>query len=413
MKKHLANVRNTCRVCLGETLENVFSLQPTPVSDDYLDAPSELEKFPLDLMLCPSCAHLQLAHVVAAQGIYEENIYWTQSSPGLMQHFHHYAASVAKDTGFSSGLMVDIGCNDGMLLKEFRDLGFSVCGVEPAKNIAKYLKEKEFDVVNDYFSKEVAQDILENFGKARIITTNNTFANVDDLYGFLSGVGILLADEGVFVVEAAQAKAMFETMVFDNIYHEHLNYFSLHSLKQLCFINGLKLVHAEKIDTKGGSIRAYFKKESTYNLAESSVNALLDEEIKIGVHSLEVYKSFFERINKIGALLKAQLINYKLAGKKICGYGASSTVTTVLHHFHIGDLLDYLVDDNPIKHGRYSPGFNLKVYPSRQLLADKPDVVLIIPWRFEEMIIQKNAEYLKNGGVFLTFMPELKEVVDA
>lgn len=410
MKKHVVHSRKSCRICLEETLVNVFSLKPTPVSDDYTETPQEMQKFPLNLMLCPTCAHLQLEHVVAAEGIYEENIYWTKSSPGLKEHFRDYAFSVKQKVSLNEGLFVDIGCNDGMLLSEFKALGFRVCGVEPAKNISKYLKDQKLDVVNDYFSKAVAKKIVDECGTASIITTNNTFANIDDLHEFLEAVIPLLSPDGYFIVEAAHAQAMFKTMVFDNIYHEHLNYFSLHSLEKLCNAHDLKLVFFEKVDTKGGSMRAYFKRTEQAKSVDEVVTRTLREETEIGVHLPETYHRFYEEVNAIGQALRNRLIALKQAGKRVVGYGASSTVTTVLHHYEIGDLLEYLVDDNPIKQGKFSPGYNLEVHPSTYLMKDHPDVVLIIPWRFEDMIIERNLDYLKSGGTFLKFMPKLIEV---
>jgi hypothetical protein len=305
-------------------------------------------------------------------------------------------------------LVVDLGSNDGTLLRYFKQRGMSVLGVEPAAHIANQATADGVMSIDKFFSIEVAREIIQKYGYAKLITANNVFANIDNLNSWVNAVDELLADDGIFVFESYYLADLVQNMVFDFIYHEHLSSFSVRPLQALFNRSGLELVAVERVATKGGSLRYFIQRPGGPMVQDGTVEDMLEFEENIGLYRKETYVTYANKINLIKNQMKNFLAQAKSEGKSIAGFGASITGTTLIYHFEIGEYLDYLIDDNPAKQGRFSPGIHLPVFSSSILNERKPDYVIVLAWRFAEIIINNNQDYVDSGGQFLIPIPEFK-----
>ncbi len=403
--------RTDCRACGSHDLELVFSLKPSPIGDAYVTR-EQLEIFqpsyPIDLYQCRQCGLAQITDVIDPEVLYGDYIYVTGSSMGLAAHFRDYAQSVASRLKLTPGeRVVDLGSNDGTLLGCFKQLGMQVLGVEPATHIALQATAGGIQTIGAFFTPELAREMVAEHGYARLVTANNVFANIDDLQSWVQGIDLLLAADGVFVFESYYLADLLQNKVFDFIYHEHLCAFSVKPVAALFERIGLRLIAVERVATKGGSLR-YFVQRSTGSLQDDgSVAEMLAHEHAMGLYRKQTYSDFAEEINALKTQTRNFLLQAKREGKSIAGFGASITGTTLIYHFEIGELLDYLVDDNPAKQGRFSPGLHLPVYPCAVLEQRKPDYVLILAWRFAGAFISKQG--LKHSLIIP--VPEFKVLV--
>ena len=408
--------RSDCRACASKQLELVFSLKPTPIGDAFVTAEqvhTEQPSYPIDLFMCQNCGLAQLTDVIDPEVLYGDYIYVTASSLGLAEHFRAYAKDVVNRCRLGAGsLVVDLGSNDGTLLRQFKDLGMRVLGVEPASHIAAEATAGGIQTIDSFFEPSLARRLAGEFGPAKVVTANNVVANIDDLMSWVSGINNLLAADGVFVFESYYLADLVQNMVFDFLYHEHLSAFSIRPVQALFGRVGLDLVAVQRVPTKGGSLRYFVQRPGGPLAKDGSVADLLAHEEETGLYQEATYSAFASKING----LKEQTVNFLAQARKekrtVAGFGASITGTTLIYHFEIGGYLDFLVDDNPAKQGRYSPGLHLPVLPSSALYERKPDYVIVLAWRYAEPFIKKNRAYLDSGGRFLVPVPEFKVVAN-
>jgi len=405
--------KTNCRLCEKTSLMKIMTFPDTPAGDKFvkkeqLNTPDE--RFPMSLQFCTNCGHLQLGDVVNPEILYFDYLYETKVSLGLVEHFGNYAKTVLKLTQSPKGsLVIDMGCNDGTLLQAFKDNGMKVLGVEPAKELALKNTQSGIETLPTFFSAELAKKIKVERGKASIITANNVFANIDDLKDVINGVRELLTADGVFVMETGYAVDTIRNNVIDNIYHEHVSYFSVRPLKAFYEKNGLELIHVDYVDTKGGSIRTYTQLKGGPKKVSPVVAEMIKKEEELGFDKPAMYQKFARDMDAIRDELGRQVDAAIKQGKKVAGFGASCGVTTLLYYYGLGDKLQFLVDDNKTKQGLYSPGHHLPVLPSSALMEKKPDVTVLFPWRYADIIMGKQQSYLKNGGKFIVPLPELKQ----
>jgi hypothetical protein len=390
----------------------VLHLAPTPVGDAYVTAAQLGEpqpRYPLDLYLCPACGLAQLIEVVDPDVLYGNFTYTTSVSLGLTEHFRRSADALAARIEAPVGKRaIDIGSNDGTLLRFLRERGMNVLGIEPAGQIAAAANGAGIETVASFLTPELAATIRRQHGPAALVTANNTLANVDDLRSFLNAVATLLEADGLFVIETGYLLDIVDHLLFDTIYHEHLCYFTAASLLELFKCNGMQLIDVERIPTKGGSLRAVAQLKGGPRPVAPSVAKLLAVEEARGLRRAESFATFAERVGGVKEAVADAVRELKSQGKTIAGYGASVGVTTLLCYLDIGAALDGLVDDNPTKHGRYSPGYHLPVCSSSGLYAQPPDYVLILAWRYAEAILARHAAYRERGGRFIKFLPRLE-----
>ena len=400
---------NRCLICDSKT-EQVFKLAPSPVADLYTDdINSKQEIFDLNFNLCPECGLFQLDTIVFPEDIYNENyLYEISTSVGLEEHFFNLAKKTIQKYNLNQdSIIVDIGSNIGSLLKGYKDNGLNVLGVEPVPHIADKANKRGIKTLNNFFDEEIAKKIVLENGKADIIHANNVLANIPKLNDFMKAIKILLDENGTFIVETSYLLSLIENMVFDTFYHEHIAYFSIKPLEYLCNQNGLKLVDVEKIDTKGGSIRCFIEHNKNQKISDNLIK-LKEEEIKKNLFSKETFKKYQQEIEKLKNDSLNILEEIKQKGEKIVGYGASNTTTTLMYHFELYKYIDYIVDDNPIKIGKYCPANHIPVVSSNKIYEDNIKYIYLFAWRFADVIIGKHKKFLENGGKFIIPLPELK-----
>ena len=406
--------RSTCRLCSGQNLELVFQLAPSPIGDAYVtkdQLKKKQESYPIDLFLCQECGLSQLLDVIDPEILYGDYIYLTGSSLGLREHFQEYANDVINKTIPSQeSLIIDIGSNDGILLSYFKQSGYKVLGVEPARHIAEKASLSGIETLPEFFTTGLAEKIIQDYGYASVITANNVYANIDDLKTFTQSIRSLMAPDGVFIFESFYLSDVIQNMVFDFIYHEHLSAFAVKPIQSFFRQFGMELFAVKKIATKGGSIRYFVQLKNGRRKIDSSVPSMIKFEEKFGLYNPETFHVFSDKVNSLKIQTYNLLRDIRTQGGKIAGYGASITGTTLIYHFNIGEFLDYLVDDNLDKQGRFSPGIHLPVYSSEALYEKKPDYTVILAWRFAEPIINKHKEYIKRGGHFIIPAPKVRVI---
>ena len=405
--------RSDCRGCGSRNLDLVLSLRPSPIGDAYVTGERvnvPQASYPIDLFMCGECGLAQLLDVIKPEILYGDYIYVTGSSLGLDEHFESYAKNVLKRLEAAPGLLVvDLGSNDGTLLQKFKQEGMRVLGVEPAAHIAAKATKDGIPSLGEFFSPTLAKRIVADHGAAAVVTAN-VFANIDDLASWVSAIDELLAPDGVFVFESFYLADLLQNMVFDFIYHEHLTAFSVRPVQALFGRFGLELVAAQRVATKGGSLRYFVQRPGGPLRKDGSIEDLLASERKMGLYDKETYARFADRIDDLKKKTRHFLEKAKMAGKSIAGFGASITGTTLIYHFEIGEYLEYLVDDNPAKQGRFSPGLHLPVYPSSALDERHPDCVVLLAWRYAEPFMNKHKNYMAKGGQFMIPVPEFRVV---
>jgi hypothetical protein len=402
--------RDDCRLCGSRNLKAVIELKPSALADSYLkdqDSARNLDKYPLDFYLCKKCGHTQLLDVINPEVIYRDYLYATTSSLGLVDHFRGYADYVIKYTLIEERqLVLDIGSNDGSLLRAFQAKKMRVLGVDPAIEIAKQATGNGIETLPEFFNAKLAQQLREKYGPAKVITINNLLANIDAMDDIFEGITQMLDAEGVFIVEFAYVGDLLRNMVFDYIYHEHLSYFSIKPITTFIAKFGLELIDAQPQPTKGGSLRLIYQRKGGAREVSSSVSRMITEEEKLRLDDEDMYRDYCSRIDTCKAELHGLLEKEKSKGKIIAGYGASATTTTLVHHYDLGDYLDFIVDDFDAKQNTFAPGTGIPVYGPEALYEKKPDYVVVLAWRYVDPIAAKHQAYFDQGGKFVVPLPE-------
>ncbi|MBI2586285.1 MAG: class I SAM-dependent methyltransferase [Rhodospirillales bacterium] len=405
--------RRTCRLCGGRDLALVLKLTPTPPANAFVaeDAKSKDQPcFPLDVFFCGGCAHVQLLDVVDPRLLFEDYVYVSGTSPLFVDHFAEYAEVVIKRFKPKPGdLVVDVGSNDGTLLRKFKDRGLRALGVDPARAIAKRATEAGIDTIADFLTPRLAVEIRDKHGPAALVTANNVFAHADDLAGLRDAASGLLAPDGVFVFEVSYLKDVVEKTLFDTIYHEHLAYHSVKPLRRFFEAGGMEMFAVERIDVHGGSLRGMALAVGGPHPADGSVAKLVALEEKSGLDHAATFQDFADRIGGLGRDLKRLVAKIRANGKSIAGFGAPAKATTLMYHFGIGpDVVDFIVDDNPLKQGLYTAGHHIPVLPSQALYERRPDYVIVLAWNFAGSIMAKHSVFKDMGGRFIVPLPRLE-----
>jgi SAM-dependent methyltransferase len=407
--------KHCCRLC-GSTVEQTFAdLGMSPLCESFVP-PERVDFaeafFPLHALVCPKCYLVQLNEYVSPKSIFEEYAYFSSYSTSWVAHAKAYCEAIAPRLALDgSSLVVELASNDGYLLQHFAPLGVPVLGVEPAANVAKVAVDKGVPTVVDFFGTRLARDLLDQGKAADLIIGNNVLAQVPDLNDFVAGMRDLLKPEGVITLEFPHLQRLIEENQFDTIYHEHFSYFSLITTQILAARHGLKLIDVEELPTHGGSLRVYLAREGSQRMATPAVADLIAREERLGFRKLETYSTFGEQVKRTKRRLLSFLIKAKDDGKTICGYGAPGKGNTLLNYCGIGpDFLDFTVDRNPYKHGRFTPGMRIPIYPVDAIDQAKPDLVLILPWNLKHEIVAQMCHIGDWGGKFVVPIPEVSVI---
>ena len=405
--------RDDCRLCQSKSLTRVLSLEPTPPANAFVEEHAlgqAQEKFPLDVFFCDDCAHVQLSDVVDPKKLFENYVYVSGTSPVFVEHFEKYAEAMQSRFNLAEGdRVLDIGSNDGTLLKAFQKRGMQVLGVDPAKKIAGSATKGGLETLPEFFTPTLAKSVREEYGPFALVTGNNVFAHADDLRGITEGVRELLREDGVFVFEVSYLVDVFEDTLFDTIYHEHVAYHSVKPLVSFFAEQGMELFAAERISSHGGSLRGMAQLKDGPHKSDGSVEKLVALENELGLDRAETLRQFGDKIDNVKRELKSLLKKIKDEGKVIAGFGAPAKATTLMYHFGIGpETIDFIIDDSPLKQGLYSPGHHIPVYSSKSIEDRKPDYLLILAWNFADPIIKKQAAFIESGGHFIVPLPKIE-----
>jgi len=404
--------RDTCRLCQSGDLELVLPIRPSPIADAYVPKDKldeEQALYPLDLYLCLDCGHLQHLDIVNPEILFRNYIYVTSSSLGLVEHYRQYADEIVKKYQVPPGsLVVEIGSNDGSLLKFFKEEHqMQVLGVDPASRIAKEATDRGIPTLPEFFTSSIAENIRKEHGAAKIVTANNVFAHADDLADIVKGIRLLLSDDGFFVFEVSYLLDIVDQFLFDTVYHEHVSYHSVLPLKKFFESIGMQLFEINRISSKGGSIRGVAQRipEGKRDV-QPIIGELSTIEVDRGLNKSEIFKKYSHAIEERKDVLNKFLDEAINEGKIIAGYGASTTVTTLMNHFLLTEKIKFLVDDNTEKHNTYSPASHIPVLPSDIIYEKKPDYIVILAWQYAEPIMKKHKRYIEGGGQFIIPLPE-------
>jgi hypothetical protein len=413
--KVIHNKRSTCRVCGGKDLRLFLQLGPTPLANSFLDFESDFVSevsYPLDVYFCNDCSLIQLLDVIDSQVLFRNYIYVTGTSDTIAAHNMSYAQAVVDLLKLGpADLIVEVASNDGSLLKFFQTHKVRTLGIEPATNIAEMANAQGVETVNRFFNFNAATEIREDYGVAKAVIGNNVLAHVDESRDFLLGCKELISEDGLVIVEVPYLRELLERLEYDTIYHEHLSYFSVSTLKRLCDEVGLSIVRIDRVPVHGGSLRLYAGRPEYYGSHAPAVSSLVKDELRLGLNNFARYQQFASDVgNNKNALL--ELLESLLGqGKTMAGYGAPAKGNTLLNYCHIDTrLIPYTVDKNPLKLNKFTPGMHIPVLPVDTLLERQPDYLLILAWNFAQEIMLQQDKYYQRGGRFIIPIPTPKVV---
>ncbi len=411
MKVHVTR-RKTCRLCESRNLAAVVTLKPTPVAEKYVTADlldQEDPTYPLELYMCADCGHVQLLDVIDPEFIYDGYTYQSSASGGLVKHFDECAASICTRHAIESGsLIIDIGSNDGGMLRCFQKRGHRVLGIDPAREIAQLATESGVETIPEFLTTKLAGDIANSRGRASVVTAFNVFAHADDMSGFIESVRLLLADDGVFVFEASYLLDIIDHALVGTIFHEHLSYHSLKPLMTFFSKHNMELIDVERVTIQGGSIVGAVQHSGGPRAVSAAVRELADLETRRKLDQVDTLTSFGMTLQTLFKNVEDRIRRLHEDGKTIAGFGAARSGTTLIAQMNLGDLLSYIVDDHPDKVNKFNPGQHLPVLPTRTILEKKPDYVFILAWIHAKRIIESNKQYLEQGGRFIVCFPDVQ-----
>ncbi|WP_088347521.1 MULTISPECIES: class I SAM-dependent methyltransferase [Rhodomicrobium] len=402
----------SCRLCGAGLKHSFVDLGMSPLCESFLKA-DQLDAmepfFPLHVLVCDQCFLVQLKEYVSPEHIFREYAYFSSYSTSWVAHAKSYVEMIAKRLNLGAdSLAVELASNDGYLLQHFLPLGVPVLGIEPAVNVAQVAIDKGIPSITEFFGVALAKRLAAEGRQADLIAGNNVLAQVPDLNDFVAGMAILLKPEGVITLEFPHLERLIAENQFDTIYHEHFSYFSFVTIEAMAARHGLKLIDVEELKTHGGSLRVYLAHKASARQPSEAVAALLAREERLGFRHIATYSFFAEQVKATKRKLLAALIAIKDDGKTIAGYGAPGKGNTLLNYCGIGpDFLDFTVDRNPYKHGRYTPGMHIPILPPEAIDAAKPDYIFILPWNLKQEIVQQMRHAGEWGAKFIIPIPEV------
>lgn len=401
-----------CRFCGAELHDTVVDLGMSPLCETFLsvDQLDAMEPFyPLHVWVCRTCFLVQLSEYVRVEEIFTEYAYFSSYSSAWLKHAEDYVGAMTSRLGLDEqSLVVELASNDGYLLQYFVQRKIPCLGIEPAANVAKAARERGVETLVAFFDERKARELLSAGKAADLVLGNNVLAQVPDLNSFVAGVPVILKPKGTVTFEFPHLMRLFEGNQFDTIYHEHFSYFSLLTIEQIFARHGLTIFDVEELWTHGGSLRIYARHTADQSRpATERLKALRAKEDAAGYGRIDTYTRFEERVRETKRKILEVLIAAKRAGKRVAGYGAPGKGNTLLNYCGIRtDFIDFTVDRNPYKHGRFLPGTHIPIHPPEHLDKEKPDFIFILPWNLKDEIMSQLAHAREWGARFIVPIPE-------
>ena len=395
---------NLCRVCNSSKLTKIIDLKKKPLANDF--SSKKTIKFPLAVKHCLNCFHNQLSIGINPNILFKKYFYQSSFSKSYNDHSDYLVKKLKSRFKLTKkSIIFDIGSNDGILLKSFKKINLLACGIEPSKNLAKIANKKGLLTKNLFFNSLVSKKLLKDYGKADLVTANNVFAHILNFNDFIKGLNIILADNGVFVVEVSYFKDVILKNLFDTIYHEHIDYHLLLPLQKLFNLNNLNLFHAESISTHGGSIRIFVTKQK---IRKTKKLQFLIKKEKIFIKKFNYnIKKFNFKINHNRKIIIKIIKNFKKDKKQIICYGASAKATIFINTYNLSKYLDKCLDDSKTKHGKMIPGTKIKIINPKNYTFRKTDLILVTAWNFTQDIVKKIRKKNRNIKI-LSPLPTIK-----
>ncbi len=406
--------RPRCRFC-GAGLSRVFcDLRATPPSNAFLreeDLSKPETTYPLTTFVCDGCTLVQLPEHASADAIFDDYVYFSSFSETWLAHARAYCDMIVGRLGLGAdSFVVELASNDGYLLRFMKERGIPILGIDPSHTVAEAAERSGIPTIVDFFGTRLAERLVSEGRRPDLLLGNNVLAHVPDVNDFVAGMALLLAPAGVVTMEFPHVVRLVEGLQFDTIYHEHFSYFTLHTAERIFAAQGLTLFDVDQIPTHGGSLRIYARHAANAALPVSPrVGALKAAEAAAGYDRPEGYAGFEARVRRVKRDLVRFLIDAKEEGRSVAGYGAPAKGNTLLNYCGIGvDLLDFTVDRNPMKQGRYLPGIRIPVRAPELILESRPDYVLVLPWNIKAEVMDQLAFIRDWGGRFVIPIPSLE-----
>jgi len=398
-----------CKVC-GSKTRMIMSFGKMPIANGFIDSQRGNEFFyELKLVICPACFMVQLGETVKPEMMFNEDYHFISStSQAMSKHFQDLAREIigivsAKKSPF----VVELGCNDGIMLKHIGRAKINHLGVEPSGNVASLAREKGINVLEGFFDQGTARRIRGRYGEADIICGANVMCHIEDINSVFEGINVLLKEDGLFFFEDPYLLDIISKTSFDQIYDEHVYYFSGLSISELAKRHNMQLVDMAAQNVHGGSMRYYLRKTGS-NKQSRQVQQYLSQEEGLSLHKIDGYRNFKDNVNRICGDLKKTLLEIKKKGNRIAGYGATSKSTTLLNYARIGpDIIDYISDITPTKINKYTPGMHIPVKSHEVFATDNPAYTLLLAWNHKDEIFKKEKQYREKGGKFIIYFPEV------
>lgn len=401
-----------CRFCAAPLQHTFVDLGMSPLCESFVEADrlNHMEPFyPLHVWVCDACFLVQLQEYVCPENIFSHYAYFSSYSDSWLAHARAYVEMAIDRFSLDAGHhVVEIASNDGYLLQYFVERGVPVTGIEPAANVADAARAKGVPTIVRFFGQETARDLATGGKTADLIVGNNVLAHVPDINDFVAGMRTLLKPGGAITMEFPHLMRLMDGNQFDTIYHEHFSYLSLSVVRRIFDSHGLCLFDVEELSTHGGSLRIYACAEEDNRPVSDRVKQLLRTEEQRGFNDLATYRSFSAKVIETKHRLLDFLIDAKQAGKRVAGYGAPGKGNTLLNYCGIRtDFLDYTVDRNPFKHGKFCPGTHIPIFPVETIAETRPDYLLILPWNLRDEIMHQMTYIREWGGQFVVPIPEV------
>ncbi len=412
-EKQLTYKRLDCRICGNKKIKKVLYLGSSPISEKYVNKyhlDEIVPNVPIDLYFCENCKHLQMLDVVDPDYLWSNLTFKTSRNIKLIKHFKKYTKKIINlHTIGKKDLIIDVGSNDGTLLNEFKKLGYkNILGIDPASEIVEAANKNGIRSIDTFLNKKTSHKILKKYGKARIITANNVFAHVDDLKGMLSSIKSLMNKNSLYIFEVSYALDVVKKKLIGTIFHEHLSYHSVTSLKYFFNKLDMDLIRVDRNPEQGGSIVCYAKLKNPKNKIFNSVNNLINLEESEGLNNIQRYKNLNKELKQDKMYLFKKIKKLYDNKKTISCFGAARSGSTFLSYFNLSKFISKIYDDNKEKQYKFSPINQIQVFPTKDIYKDNPDYLIILAWIHEEKIIKNYSNYIKNGGTFISLYPSIK-----